>query len=188
LCIYGTHGCRKSVLASSLANGLESYGKQTLFFPFLGTEAGRQGIGSLVRSFLRQLLEESTNEQSLKIVHNLILKGQPSNTVLWEAFKKVVALVSVPVYCVIDGVDKSNDLTQLLLDHIKELLNSNANFHVILLGRPHRLQTIIGAATRAIEINSTLIKQDIDAFINAKLSESKILSLINSRDLVFKTL
>lgn len=105
-----------------------------------------------------------------------------------------------PVYCVIDGVDEytddCNDSTQNLLQHVLGLLNANTNFRAILLGRQHVLQprvlqAAIGAPTRMIEINSNLIKQDIDAFIDAEMDDkidSDLLRPPELRDSVFKTL
>src|SRR5437763_16034409 len=42
LYIYGTHGCGKTVLASSIVDGLKHQQQQTLFFSFSGTDASRQ--------------------------------------------------------------------------------------------------------------------------------------------------
>ena len=56
---------------------------------------------------------------------------------------------------------------------------------MILLGR---LQEIIGTATSKIEIGSALIKQEIDAYTDANIRESDVLSLPTSRNFVPATL
>ena len=185
LCISGTHGCGKSVLASSILDGI---GYQTLFFSFSGTDTGRQSFDSFIRSFIWQLLQSSTNEKSLEIVRSLMLRGQPLVSELWDSFKSAAALVSAPVYCVIDGVDECCDPAQKFIDHILELLSAQPNFRVVLLGRPQLLRAAVGIRSRTIEINSDLTKQDICAYIDAEIGRHHIFDSLKLRDTVVEVL
>ncbi|KAI9856968.1 MAG: hypothetical protein M1813_008684 [Trichoglossum hirsutum] len=186
LCIYGTHGCGKTVLASSIVDRLESKRQQTLFFPFSIT-ANRQGLDALVRTFLWQLLQESSDQEGLEIVQDLMQGGPPSLSDLWDTFNRVAELVARPVYCVIDGVDECDDSTQILSNRILELLAAHSNFRAVLLGRSHALQSATGT-TQKIEVTPKLINRDIDAFIGAEIDESEVLRLPELRDPVFKSL
>ena len=192
LCIYGTHGCGKSVLASSIVKDLKSKQQQTLFFSFSGTDGKRQALDSLVRTILWQLLEETTDQQCSEIMNDLMLRGSFTTAGLLNAFERTVKLMTGSIYCVIDGVDECideyDDPTRGLVKHVLDLLNSLANFHVILLGRPYALQAAIRATSLKIEMNSVLIKQDIRTFIYAKIESSPNLRIPELQDFVFKAL
>jgi len=192
LCIYGTHGCGKSVLASSIVKGLKSKQQQTLFFSFSGTDGKRQTVDSLVRTILWQLLEETTDQQCSEIMNDLMLRGPSATPRLLNAFEQTAKLMTGSVYCIIDGVDECIDecdgSTRGLVKHVLDLLNSLANFHVVLLGRPYALQAAICATSLNIEMNSDLIKQDIKTFIYAKIESSPNLRIPELQDFVFKAL
>jgi len=192
LCIYGTHGCGKSVLASSIVKGLKGKQQQTLFFSFSGTDGKRQTVDSFVRTILWQLLEETTDQQCSEIMNDLMLRGPSATPGLLNAFEQTAKLMTGSVYCVIDGVDECidecDDPTRGLVKHVLDLLNSLANFHVVLLGRPYALQAAIRATSLNIEMNSDLIKQDIKTFIYAKIESSPNLRIPELQDFVFKAL
>ncbi len=200
LCISGTHGCGKTILASSIIEDLKSKPLKIIFYYFSGKHAHLKNLDGIVRAFLWQLLEGTTDQRSLELLSGLVLKGPPVITDMVHVLKEVAALVTTPVYCVIDGVDEyideSNDTIEKLLQLVLELLNSNVNFRVILLGRqhvlqPHVLQAKFGATTERIEISSDLVKQDISAFIGAEIDvriNNDLLRLPGLRDSISKTL
>lgn len=188
LCISGTHGCGKSVLASSIVDDLQKRDQQTLFFSFSGTDTGRQSFDCFIRSFLWQLLQSTIDEKSLNIVRGLMLRGPPLVSELWTLFKAVAALVSAPVYCIIDGIDECCYPTETLLNHILELVSAHINFRAVLLGRPPLLQAATRVTSRTIEIDSDLIKQDIDAYIDAEIGKHEIFKLPQLRDTVVEVL
>ena len=82
LCDYGPPGCRKSVLASSIEEGFRKKQFTTLFYSFSGMDADRQSINGLIRNFLWQLLQDSSDEGRLDIMLNLIRNGSAWN---WRA-------------------------------------------------------------------------------------------------------
>src|SRR5437762_693420 len=62
LCVSGKSGCGKSILASSIVENLRQQGQRTMFFSFSGTDASRQTLNSLVRSFMWQILQDLLQE------------------------------------------------------------------------------------------------------------------------------
>jgi hypothetical protein len=178
LCISGTHGCGKTILASSIIEHLKSTQLQTIFFYLSRKNVSLKNLDGIARTLLWQLLEEAIDERSLELISNLILRGPPAVTDLVHVLKNMAALMASPVYCVIDGVDEyideCNDSIQDLLQLVHGLLNATSNFRVVLLGRqhvlqPHILHAAIGATSERIDISSDLVKQDISAFIDAEI-------------------
>jgi len=199
LCISGTHGCGKTILASSIIEDLKSKQLQIIFYYFSGKNAHLKDLDGIVRAFLWQVLEGNADQRSLDLLSGLVLKGPPAVTDMVHILKEVVALISTPVYCVIDGVDEYEDESntiEKLLQFVLGLLKANANFRVVLLGRQHVLQSHvleakIGAPPRRIEIGSDLVKQDISAFIDAEIDariNSDLLRLPGLRDSISKIL
>jgi ABC-type dipeptide/oligopeptide/nickel transport system ATPase component len=163
LCISGTHGCGKTILASSIIEHLKSIQRQTIFFYFSGKNAGLKSLDGIVRTFLWQLLEEATDERTIELINNFMLRGPPAVTDLVHVLKDMAALMANPVYCVIDGVDEYideyNDSIHDLLQLVRGLLDANSNFRVVLLGRqhvlqPHILHAVIGGTPERIDISS----------------------------------
>ena len=200
LCISGTHGCGKTILASSIIEDLQNKQLQIIFYYFSGKSARLKNLDGIVRAFLWQLLDGATDQRSLGLLNSLVLKGPPVLIDMIHALKEVAALITTPVYCVIDGVDEyideSNDTIEKLLQLLFGLLNANANFRVVLLGRQHALQShvleaTIGAKPEMIEICPDLVNQDISAFIDAGIAariNSDLLRLPGLRDSISKML
>ncbi|CZR62960.1 uncharacterized protein PAC_12857 [Phialocephala subalpina] len=200
LCISGTHGCGKTILASSIIEDLKSTQRQTIYFYFSGMKETLKSLNGIVRSFLWQLVEETTDQRSLELITGLVLKGPPALVDIVHVLKQIVAVVTRPVYFVIDGVDEyideCHDSIENLLQLVLGLLNANASVRVVLLGRqhvlqPHVLQATIGATPERIEISSNLVRQDISAFVGAEIDakiNSDLLRLPGLRDSISKTL
>ena len=189
LVVSGTHGCGKSVLASSIVARLEKGEQHTLFFAFSSSDGTRQTSENLIRTLLWQLLQETANEESVNIVHHLRLDGQPTISELWEAFGRIASSLAKPAYCVIDGIDECIDYNHTLSTKIMQLLETCPKLRILLLGRSHVVQTHSGnSAFAAIEITSAMLNQDIEAFINDEIAKSDLLSLPKFRKNVYKTL
>ncbi|KAI9731058.1 MAG: hypothetical protein M1834_005521 [Cirrosporium novae-zelandiae] len=187
MCICGTHGCGKSVLASFIIDRLWKNQLHALFFAFSGTNANQQNLDGLIRSLLWQLLQTTASEKSVGILHSLMLRGRPLTSELWEVFNKMAVFVTEPVYCVVDGVDECKDAIQELIRNIFNFLNAHSNFRFILLGRPHAFQAV-DSIRHTLEICPALTEGDIDTVIETRIVKSKILSLPKLRDTIFKTL
>ena len=189
LVISGTHGCGKSVLASSVVARLEKAKQHTLFFSFSSSDGSRQTSENLIRTLLWQLLQETAEKESLDAVHRLSLDGQPTISELWEAFGRIASTVAKPVYCVVDGIDECIDYNHTVSITIMQILEKSPELRVVLLGRPHVFQANSGNSPFvAIEITSAMLSQDIEALINDEVAKSDILSLPEFRKNVYKTL
>ena len=189
LVISGTHGCGKSVLASSIITRLEKAKQQTLFFSFSSSDGSRQTSENLIRTLLWQLLHETADKESVDTVHRLSLLGQPTIWELWEAFGRISSTLAKPIYCVVDGVDECIDYNHTAFITIMQILEKTPDLRVLLLGRPHVFQVHSGNFPFvAIEINSAMLSQDIEALINDEVAKSDILSLPEFRKNVCKIL
>lgn len=189
LVISGTHGCGKSVLASSIVARLKKDEQHTLFFAFSSSDGYRQTTEHLIKTLLWQLLQETANKKSLEIVHHLRLDGQPTISELWEAFGRITSSLVKPVYCVIDGIDECTDYNHTMFIKIMHILETCLNLRILLLGRPHVVQTHSGnSAFAAIEITSAMLNQDVEAFIKDEIAKSDILSHPEYRKNVYQTL
>ena len=175
LAIHGIHGCGKTVLASSVISGFDTQGQRRLFFSFSGTDAARQSTNCLVRSFIWQLLRDDPDGNGLDAVKDLILKGEPLESELWDAFSKIMRQMSV--YCVVDGIDECIESCQSLIVRLLCILAVEAKVKVIILGRLHALEPLLGGAKYKIEMSESLIKQDIDAYIASGIGHHDLLSL-----------
>lgn len=189
LVISGTHGCGKSVLASSIVARLEESEQHTLFFAFSSSDGSRQTSESLIRTLLWQLLQQTTNKENMSTIHHLRLDGQPTIPELWEAFGQIASSLAKPVYCVVDGIDECTDYNHTMSVKIMQIMEVCPNLRILLLGRPHVIETHSdNSAFAAIEITSAMLYQDIEVFINNEIAKSDILSLPEFRTNVYKTL
>ena len=189
LVISGTHGCGKSVLASSIVARLEKAKQHTLFFSFSSSDGSRQTAENLIRTLLWQLLQETADKESVDTVHRLSLDGQPTISELWEAFGRIASTLAKPVYCVVDGIDECIDYNHTVSMTIMQILEKFSDLRILLLGRPHVFQAHSGNSPFvAIEITSAMLSQDIEALINDEVAKSDILSLPEFRKNVYETL
>lgn len=189
LVISGTHGCGKSVLASSKVVRLENDEQPTLFFSFSSSGESRQTSENLIRTLLWQSLHETSNKESVDIIQHLRLDGQPTVSGLWEAFRSINSSLAKSVYCIIDVIDECIDFNHMISIKIMHILGTCPNLRILLLGRPHAIQAISDDLDfRAIEITSTILIQDIEAFIYDEIAKSEILTLPELRETIIKTL
>ncbi|KAB8209646.1 hypothetical protein BDV34DRAFT_221597 [Aspergillus parasiticus] len=123
----------------------------------------------------------------MSILHDLMLRGHPTTSDLWMAFDTIAALVSKPVYCIVDGVDESVDKVIELLQRLLSFLESRVNFRFILLCRQHAFHGI-KLIRHELKMQSALTKGDVDRVIEDGIDQSDILRLPSLRDKVFRTL
>ena len=189
LIISGSHGCGKSILASSIVARLEDDDEHTLFYAFSNSDGSRQTPENLVRTFLWQLLERSGKKECVDSLHRLRMEGQSNLSKLWEAFGSMVLSLAKPVYCVVDGIDECADFDNAVSAEIARIQRRCPNLHMLLLGRPHATQPHSKSlGIEALDITSELLEQDIDTFIHNKIFKSDILSLPDLRENVYSIL
>ena len=115
--------------------------------------------------------------------------GPPGIGELLRTLTELVALVPGQVYLIIDGTDECSDPTPILLAHICDLLSTSESTYAILLGRSRDLQDALAFSATVIEIDSKIIKHEIERFIDTKLQESTIPTLPGDLgDIVSRTL
>ena len=158
-----------------------------LFFAFSSMHASRLKPSGLIRSFLWQLVEIAPEEQAISILQGSMLRGQPTTSDLWIAFNTIAALVSKPVYCIIDCVDESVDKVVELLQRVLSFLEARVNFHFILLGQQHAFQGM-NSIRHKMEIQPALTKDDVDGVIEDGIDQSDIPRLPTLREKVLRTL
>ena len=178
LLISGSHGCGKSILASSIVKRLEHDGHRNIFFTFSNSDGSRQSSEALLRTLLWQLLQSSPGSECMDIVRRLRTDGQPTVWDLWEAVGSSISSLANPVFCVIDGIDECVDFDDSMSTKIKELLEICPKLNILLLGRAHVIQAQ-AEELKALpfEITSAFLEQDITTLILNEISKSDILSL-----------
>ena len=94
-------------------------------------------------------------------------QGPPAISELWEMFGHIAKVMSNPIYCVVDGVDESNDFDCDVAKRIFNLLNMCTNVKFVLIGRPHAIQALnhlTETNIHKIEIVSAILNRDLEAF------------------------
>ena len=82
-------------------------------------------------------------------------------------------------------VDECSDFDNEFMTRITRLVDTCPNLRILLLGRPHVLQDQLESPTiRTIDLTSTLLHQDIEAFIHHQISKSSILSSPELREAI----
>ncbi|KAG4441335.1 hypothetical protein IFR05_003198 [Cadophora sp. M221] len=169
LLICGNPGCGKSVLASSLVEHVESQTKNVLFFPFSNVDATRETIKDVIQSFIWQALVATDEKECWETIHRLMSKGpaiENSGTHL-----------------------RCTELDGLLRDRIPDLLRTNENLRVVILGRPQILQHQAALpSSYLLQITPKMVKEDIKSYVSESVNKSSLLRGHRSKALMEKTL
>ncbi|CAG7927910.1 unnamed protein product [Penicillium olsonii] len=187
ICIYGPPGSGKSILASAIVDRLWTDKFFALFFAFSSMNTNQQKPNGLIRSLLWQLVKIVIQEQNTSILSTLMLRVQPTTSDLWIGLSEMAALVSEPVYCIIDGMDEGLDSLSDLLQRILAFLEARSNFRFILLGRQHSFHQT-DSIQHKIEMHPALTRHDVDRVIEAGTDRSAILNKPEMRERVLRSL
>lgn len=188
ICITGKHGCGKSVLAATLSDALSKKDdRHTFFFSFSGIEAGSQVPERMIGCILWQLLATLDDSQSSDIMKDLMVKGSPMMTDLWEALQKAASLTARPIVCIIDGLDECRSTDRSPLTLIGELLQAHCNARALLIGRPHVLKNVPGIQN-VIEMGPETVRPEIGTFLRSELEKSELFRDGEIRQHVFNSI
>lgn len=109
VCIYGTKGCGKSVLAASIIRHLEAQGKVASLFSFWAVRGSQRKLIDFLRTHLWHLLQHVSDED-LHAIYTPLMRSLPINQHnLGQAIKEAGRLIGSTVYCIIDAIDESLD-------------------------------------------------------------------------------
>ncbi|GFF97445.1 hypothetical protein IFM47457_11398 [Aspergillus lentulus] len=180
LYVYGPPGCGKSILASYIVDFMSKIEVDSFLFAFSGAHASQRNLSDLLRSLIWQLLRIAPAEDAISVLQSLAVIGQLTTTELWTAFGTMAALVSEPVFCIIDGIDECEDTAGELVEKLLHFLTDHSRFRFILLGR-HRAFHAVNCARHTVEVESSLTEQDIETLIEAEISLSDTLNAANLR-------
>ena len=185
LLVSGGPGCGKTVLACSIADSMKHNGKRVLFFSFSGSDATRQTPVSLVRSLLWQILHDSNSDEAFTIIQDLMAKGVPLISDLWNALTRIIALVPEPIVMIVDALDECQDPSSMFVKQIVDFLNIVRSARGIIFGRQHAVDI---ACPNTIEITPELIQADIDTLVRTSISESSNLQSLGILDIAFDSI
>lgn len=176
MCIYGTKGCGKSVLAASIVEHFKAEGKIAVLFSFWAGRESQRKLTDFLRTLLWHLLQRISDDDAQKIYTPLIMSLPFNQHDLSNAIKKAGLLIPSRIYCVLDAIDESaDDWSQPKsgsLKYVLELLQAMPNFRLILIGREPAMQAAKALTALNVEITEDTIRHDIHKFIDVELDRS----------------
>ncbi|KAL2824352.1 hypothetical protein BDW59DRAFT_162455 [Aspergillus cavernicola] len=193
LCITGSPGSGKSVLASVIIEHLQhprggvSY--QTLFVPIDSRIPAQTSPHAIAKSLLSQLFEKSIgNVHLFQILSHAFHRSKVTadyftyNDILWDAVE--YALADSPhavkgLVVIVDGVDEASCNEGVLLQRLTTATSKSANVKLITLGsqRPHE-----APGQSLVQIIDNIIFEDIAAVVRSHLTPSHAFSTLSEID------
>jgi hypothetical protein len=180
LWLYGIPGCGKTILSSTAIQHLGTCSSQPLlYFYFDFNDSRKQNLEDMVMSLVSQLYTRS--ERTQKPLDALFVsckegQTQPSCQSLCKTLTQMIEQAG-EVWIVLDALDecrtRAGSETQGLLKWIAGFLNSNQrNVHLLITSRPEQdissgLNEIVPEGEAMVPIQSDLVKDDIETYVNA---------------------
>ncbi|CAI6086900.1 unnamed protein product [Clonostachys chloroleuca] len=187
LSILGKGGCGKSILSSYIVENTQEWHGITIYFSFSGADAPRQTLRSLVRSLVSQLVHKPEYMGGYELVHELTMQEGYSTYDLWTLLHKILGLGTAPLFLVVDGVDECSEPAEQLVEHVMNILNVIQSCKIVLLGRAH-VSELRSHSSNIIEMDSTVIKSDLQSFITTQLRSNTRLYSLGIQDSISQTL
>ncbi|KAJ4009918.1 hypothetical protein NW752_009092 [Fusarium irregulare] len=188
LCIIGTKGCGKSVLAKAIAEEFRVRKNTALHFSFWSGSEAQQKLLNLLRTLVWQILGNITDESLERISEPLVKSAVIDTQVLTRVLHIALSMIVEKVYLIIDGVDESSDdwnnQTEGSLSVVLNLAKSHNNLHVLLSGRELSLRTILKSNCPRLEITDRLIRDDLLKVISVELETSLSIHSQPVRDMI----
>ncbi|CAG9947012.1 unnamed protein product [Clonostachys rosea f. rosea IK726] len=185
--ILGKGGCGKSILSSYIVDKTQEGNAATIYFSFSGADAPRQTLQSLVRSLVSQLVHKPGYIGGYELVHELTMQEGYSTDDLWTLLHKILALDTDPLFLVVDGVDECSEPAEQLVEHVLNILNAIQSCKIVILGRAH-VSELRSHSGYIIEMDSTVIKSDLQSFITTQLRSNTRLHGLGIQDSISRTL
>jgi Cdc6-like AAA superfamily ATPase len=182
LWLYGIPGCGKTILSSTAIQHLDTCSSQPLlYFYFDFNDTRKQNLEDMVASLVSQLYTKSERAQkSLDALFTSCASGRSKRSCqsLCKALTQMIEQAG-EVWVVLDALDecrtRAGSETQGLLKWIAAFLNSNQrNVHLLITSRPEQdissgLSEIAPEGKAMVPIQSDLVKDDIETYVNAKV-------------------
>ncbi|KAF8527156.1 NACHT domain-containing protein, partial [Hysterangium stoloniferum] len=198
LWIYGTSGCGKTILCSSIINNLQVYcGNSALnvlvyfFFDSRDSQEEFQSLHKLIRSLIKQLCG-----MCFDIPHPLLqIFGNGTKQVSLKAFQDVFCdLVGrfKSVYIVLDALDECWERLKLL-KWLQSLLDQKlVNLHILATTRPEpSIQTKLDAlGSESLSLHTTRSNHDISIYLYDRFEGMECFASLNRafQENIFRTL
>jgi ankyrin repeat protein len=189
LWLHGIPGCGKTILSSTVIQHLNSLlsHQPLLYFYFDFTDSMKQTLDSLLRSLIYQLYYK--HDSSHALLNSLFSscedgRRQPTCESLYNLLSRILEQIR-EAWIVIDALDECStrrgSLNDGVLLWIRDLLSlKQTNIHLLVTSRPE--QDILSGfsdlahSNNIIHLQSTLIMDDIHAYIRSRVREDAGLS------------
>jgi hypothetical protein len=195
LWLYGIPGCGKTILSSTIVQNVVQYcqddpGKVTAYFFFDFNDVQKQDPEMMVRSLLCQLSQQSIKiPASLDALFSSSENGQrqPSMHALLEALRFMIQELP-QVYIMLDALDECAQPVELM-ERLKVMAGWQLqNLHLLVTSRRERdiessLDRLVESGNR-IWLESTLVDEDIQRYVQQRLSTDESLYKWNKDDAV----
>ncbi|KAI1413928.1 hypothetical protein F5Y13DRAFT_198341 [Hypoxylon sp. FL1857] len=188
MCIYGTKGCGKSVLAASIVNRFKAQDKVAALFSFWAGRASQRKLVDFLRTLLWHLLQRISDKEVQTIFTPLVRSLPINESNLGDAIKKAGVLVKSDIYCVLDAIDESTDDWSRpqdgCLKYVVDLVRAIPNLRLVLIGREPAMRAAKTLTTSNVEITEDTIRHDIGKFVDVELDRSLKVKTPPIRELV----
>ncbi|RYC63098.1 hypothetical protein CHU98_g3117 [Xylaria longipes] len=188
LWLHGIPGCGKTILSSTIIEDLArgEFNQGLLYFHFDFSDTRKQKFDMMLRSLIGQLYDKNKDVRGrLDSLYSTCNQGkeQPSLECLQATFIDMAQGVK-GIWIVLDALDECTIRDEYptggLLSWTRSLQTSQANVHLLVTSRPEQdIEASIKGWARnqdIIPIQNDLVREDIGAYVHARVREHGILS------------
>ncbi|KAF7347071.1 NACHT domain protein [Mycena venus] len=168
-----------SLLCSTIVSRLRAKAFPVAFFYFDTNKTSQRTVTQLLCSLVNQLsVKGHPPDNILNALYTSHNNGQhlPSNADLHaDALLPILCQITEPVYVILDALDESSELDDLLR-WITDITNAQLlHVHILLTSRPEVFHTSTHLAERAVQVSlKGSMDQDIDSYVTERLSNFEI--------------
>jgi Cdc6-like AAA superfamily ATPase len=184
LWLYGIPGCGKTVLSSTIIEDVRHQSHHpdvaVVYFYFDFRDSQKQISEQMVKSLVTQLFRICTETSpAMMSFFALLEKAQhPSIGTLLATLQQVIHELP-ETYIVVDALDECNDRHELM-DVIQKMARwQQEKLHILVTSRKEPdIESLLETLTdenSAVDLRARLVDQDIEAYVNHRLSVDKAL-------------